>query len=85
MNHVMRKPDFMPYVNNKAADQPAHPSSLISTFVFPCLDSTILILVLSKISSLWLVSVAEQADLSLTGSQTPEDGFSRDVAQFKLA
>ena len=24
---------FMPYVNNKGADQPAHPRSLISAFV----------------------------------------------------
>ena len=25
---------FMPYANNKGADQPAHPRSLISAFVF---------------------------------------------------
>ena len=30
---------LMPYVNNKGADQPAHPRSLISTFVFRWLDS----------------------------------------------
>ena len=29
----------MPYVNNKGADQPAHPGSLINTFVVHCLDS----------------------------------------------
>ena len=29
----------MPYVNNKGADQPAHPRSLISTFLVRCLDS----------------------------------------------
>ena len=34
--------------NNKGAVQPAHPSSLISTFVVRCLDSMICILVLSK-------------------------------------
>ena len=34
-----------------------------------------------KISSFWLVSVAEQAGLSLTWSQSPEDRFSPDVAQ----
>ena len=28
---------FMPYANNKGADQPAHPRSLISTFVFAAL------------------------------------------------
>ena len=27
------------YVNNKDADQPAHPRSLISAFVVRCLDS----------------------------------------------
>ena len=29
------------YANNKAADQPAHPRSLISAFVVRCLDSII--------------------------------------------
>ena len=28
-----KKKLFMPYANNKGADQPAHPRSLISTFV----------------------------------------------------
>ena len=32
---------FMPYANNKDADQPVHPCSLISTFVVHCLDSII--------------------------------------------
>ena len=32
---------LMPYANNKGADQPAHPHSLISTFVVSCLDSMI--------------------------------------------
>ena len=39
-----------PYANNKVADQPAHPRSLISTFVVRCLDSMICILALSKVS-----------------------------------
>ena len=30
---------FLLYVNNKSADQPAHPCSLISVFVIRCLDS----------------------------------------------
>ena len=29
---------LMPYANNKGADQPAHPRSLISTFIVHCLD-----------------------------------------------
>ena len=30
---------LMSYANNKGAYQPAHPRSLISAFVVPCLDS----------------------------------------------
>ena len=41
---------LMPYANNKGADQPVHPCSLISTFVVRCLDSMICILALSKCS-----------------------------------
>ena len=40
----------MPYANNKGADQPAHPRSLISTFVVRCLDTMICILAVSKVS-----------------------------------
>ena len=43
---------FLPNANNKGADQPAHPRSLISTFVVHCLDSNIPILAKSKISRL---------------------------------
>ena len=32
---------LMPYANNKVADQPAHPRSLISTSVVRCIDSII--------------------------------------------
>ena len=32
---------LMSYANNKGADQPAHPRSLISAFVLRCLDSII--------------------------------------------
>ena len=75
---------LIPYANNKGADQPAHPRSLISTFVFRCLDSMICILALSKVSRFQLVSVAEQAGLNLTWSKIPEDTFSRDAAQLEL-
>ena len=34
---------FMPYANNKGADQLAYPCSLISTFVVRCLDSITLV------------------------------------------
>ena len=66
---------FMPYTNNKGADQPAHPRSLISAFVVRCLDSIIPLLAKSKISRLQLVSVAEQVGLCPTWSQTPKTGF----------
>ena len=41
---------FMLYANNKGADQPAHPRSLISIFVVHCLDSIISLVSISKIS-----------------------------------
>ena len=42
----------MPYANNKDADQPAHPHSLISAFVVRCLDRIISILAIAKMSRL---------------------------------
>ena len=74
MSHAMRKP-VLPYANNKGADQPAHPRSLISAFVVRCLYSIIPLVSISDISSLSLASVAAQACLSLTWSQTPKAGF----------
>ena len=66
---------FMPYANNKGEDQSEYPRSLISAFVVRCLDSIIPIVSISEISSLYLASVAQQADLSLTWSQTTKTGF----------
>ena len=71
----------MSYANNKGADQPAHPRSLISTFVVRCLDSVMSLVSVTKISSLMLASVAEQVGLSLTWSETPKDTFFHDKAQ----
>ena len=68
------------YANNKDADQPAHPRSLISAFVVRCLDSVMSLLSVTKISSLKLAPVAEQANLSLAWSETPEDTFCHVVA-----
>ena len=70
----MRKP-VLTYANNKGEDQPAHQRSLISNFVVSCLDSIIPLVSISAISSLHLASVAAQAGLSLTSSQTPKTGF----------
>ena len=71
---------LMSNANNKGAGQPEHLRSLINTFVVRCLDSIIPLLSIAKISSLHLASVAEQAGLCLTWSQTPEDRFSHDEA-----
>ena len=40
------------YADNKAADQPAHPRSLISAFVVRCLDSIIYLDSIAEISRL---------------------------------
>ena len=79
-----KKTCLMSYANNKGADQPAHPRSLISAFVVRCLDSVMSLVSVTKISSLMLASVAEQASLSLTWSETPEDTFSHDEAHIVL-
>ena len=41
---------LMSYANNEGADQPAHPRSLISTFVVRCLGSMICILAIAKVA-----------------------------------
>ena len=71
----------MSYANNKGADQPAHPCSLISAFVVRCLDSVMLLVSVTKISSLMLASVAAQAGLCLAWPETPEDTSCRVTAQ----
>ena len=52
MGLVMRKSGFVPCANSKGADQPAHPRSLISTFVVRSLDSMIPVVAMYKISRL---------------------------------
>ena len=66
---------FLPYANNKGADQPAHSRNLISTFVVRYVDSMIPLVSISEISSLYPASLAVQASLCLTWSQTPKTGF----------
>ena len=73
----------MVYANKKGADQPAHPRSLISTFVVRCLDSILSLVSILKISCLQLASVAEQTGLSFTWTETPKR-FSRDVTRVCL-
>ena len=70
---------FLPYTNNKAADQPAR---MISTFVIRCLDS------ITSSFYIWnfkpLASFCSWAGRFESYLVTnPEDRFSRDVAQIK--
>ena len=66
---------FLPYANNKGADQPAHPRSLISTFIVRCLDSIISLVSISEISNLYVASVSAKAGMGITWSKTPKTGF----------
>ena len=75
---------LMSYANNKGADQLVHLHSLISAFVVHCLDSVMSLVSVTKNSSLMLGSVGEQASLSLTWSETPEDTFSHDEAHLLI-
>ena len=68
----------MPYANNKGADQPVHPRSLISTFVIRYLDSIIPIVAIVDIPRPLLDCVAVQAGLSLSWSRNSEDRSSHD-------
>ena len=61
--------------NNKGADQPAHPRSLISALLVRCLESIVSRLAKSEISICQLVPVVEQTIVSLTFSETPKTGF----------
>ena len=47
----------------------------ISPFVVRCLDSILPLVSVSKISSLYIASMAAQAGLSLPWSLTPKTGF----------
>ena len=51
MSQAMKK-CVMSYVNNKGADQPAHPCSLSSAFIVRCLDSIISLDSIAEISRL---------------------------------
>ena len=72
---LYEKTCFMPYANNKDANQPEHPRSLISVFVARCLDSAMPVAVTYKIPRLWLASASEQTGFSLTWSKPLKSGF----------
>ena len=61
--------------NNKGADQPAHPRSLISAFAIHLLNIIILKLAPSRISLFYQVSVAEKAGFGMILSETLKTSF----------
>ena len=63
------------FANNKSADQPAHPRSLISAFVIRFSKSITSKLATSEISAFLLVSIAEETVSGLALSETPKTGF----------
>ena len=68
----MRKPVFSGLRKTKVQTSLR---SLVRTFVIHLLESIISKLATSETSISYLVSVAEQADLSLTWSDTPKTGY----------
>ena len=74
---------FLQYANNKGADQPAHPCSLISTFVVHCLDSIIPLVSISENfkPSPSFCGCAGRFECTLVAN--PEDRFSRDKAHMR--
>ena len=79
MSHAMRKPVYALCEQQKRRSACASAQS-DQRLCFRCLDIMIALLSIADVSSLYLVSAAEQAGLSLTWSQIPEDRFSRDEA-----
>ena len=75
---------LMRYANNKGADQPAHPRSLISAFVVRCQGRMILPVYICELSRFLMVSVVEQVSLCLARSEPPIDTFSHGVAHFQV-
>ena len=72
---------FLPYANNKGTDQPAHPRSLISTFIISCWDSIIPILAIpqiSRLASFYCWAGGFESDLLAN----PENRFSCDKGSF---
>ena len=65
----------MSYANNKGADEPVHPRSLISAFVVRCLDSVMSLVSVTNISSLMLAAVAAQAVCVWPGRKLPKSCF----------
>ena len=74
LSHVMRKPVYAICEQQRRRSDCASAQS-DQRLCFHCLDSVIPLLAIAKISSFYLVTVAEQVGLSLTWSQTPKTDF----------
>ena len=70
----MRKPDYGICEQQRRRSACASAQS-DQRLCFRCLDRIISPLAIAEMSSLWLVSVAEQNGLSLIWSETPKTGF----------
>ena len=68
--------------NNKSADRPAHPCSLISAFFIHSLESRMTKLTTGKNSLFELVSKADQAGQVFPSGKPPRQGFSHQGQQF---
>ena len=78
----MRKPDFC-LGENKDADQLRGNREADQRLCFRYTDSTISLLIKSKISSFYAASGTVHVGLCQTWLETPEDRFSRVVAQIQ--
>ena len=83
MSQVMRK-CVLCHMRTTKAQISMRIRGLISSFVVRSSDSIISLVSRSEISRFYLVSVAEQAGLNVTRSQTLEDTFSLDGAHTRV-
>ena len=65
----------MGFANNKGADEPARLRRQISAFIISLMECIISRLATNEVSIFHLVSVAEQAGLNLTFSETSKTDF----------
>ena len=63
------------HANNKGADQPARPRSLINGFIASYLDAQFVVLATYIVSRSHIVYVAEQSDMKITWSQAMKTSF----------
>ena len=74
MSHIMRK-NVLALCEQRRCRSACASAQSDQRLCFHCLDSVILLVSISEISSLYLTAVAAQAGLCLLCSQTPKTGF----------